>query len=159
MAGWRTRRLTVGTTISRTNAVRTGCGTADDDPPGYHRVSYRFTRDRRAALSAPHLVKRALAIAMMTVAEQFHWAALGNWGKPRGRRIEQHGARSTILPVDSHLCRQWAAVRAARRRAGLPLSPQDAWIAAPALRSTLALVTHHPDDDQGIPGVTLITAA
>jgi predicted nucleic acid-binding protein len=122
-------------------------------------VSYLFKRDSRATLYAPHLVNRELAIAMMTVAELFQWAAIRNWGKPRVRRLEQHVERYTILPVDTELCRRWAEVRARRSRAGSPISPQDAWIAATALRYNLALVTHNPDDYQAIPGLTIMSEA
>jgi predicted nucleic acid-binding protein len=122
-------------------------------------VSYLFKRDSRAALYAPHLVDRELAVAMMTVAELFQWAAIRNWGKPRVRRLEQFLDRYTLLPVDMELCRQWAEVRATRSKAGLPISPQDAWIAATARRYKLALVTHNPDDYQAIPGLTIITEA
>jgi len=122
-------------------------------------VSYLFKRDSRAGLYAPHLVNRELAIAMMTVAELFQWAALRNWGKPRVQRLEQHVERYTILPVDIDLCRQWAEVRATRSKAGLPISPQDAWIAATALRYHLALVTHNPADYQAIPELTIISEA
>jgi predicted nucleic acid-binding protein len=122
-------------------------------------VSYLFKRDSRAALYAPHLLKRELAIAMMTVAELFQWAAIRNWGKSRMRRLEQHVERYTVLPVDIDLCWQWAEVRATRSRAGLPISPQDAWIAATALRYRLALVTHNPDDYQAIPGLMIISEA
>jgi len=122
-------------------------------------VSYLFKRDSRAALYAPHLLDRELAVSMMTVAELFQWTAIRNWGKPRVRRLEQFLDRYTILPVDMDLCRQWAEVRATRSKAGLPISPQDAWIAATALRYKLALVTHNPDDYQAIPGLTIITEA
>jgi tRNA(fMet)-specific endonuclease VapC len=122
-------------------------------------VSYLFKRDSRAALYAPHLLNRELAIAMMTVAELFQWAAIRNWGQPRVRRLEQHVERYTVLPVDIELCREWAEVRAKRSKAGLPISPQDAWIAATALRYQLALVTHNPDDYQALPGLTLISEA
>jgi len=122
-------------------------------------VSYLFKRDSRATLYAPHLLDRELAIAMMTVAELFQWASLRNWGKSRVQRLEQHIERYTILPVDIDLCRQWAEVRATRSKAGLPISPQDGWIAATALRYKLALVTHHPDDYQAIPRLTIISEA
>jgi tRNA(fMet)-specific endonuclease VapC len=122
-------------------------------------VSYLFKQDTRAALYAPHLLDRELAIAMMTVAELFQWAAIRSWGKPRVMRLEQLLESYTILPVDIDLCRQWAEIRATRSRVGLPISPQDAWIAATALRYNLTLVTHNPDDFQNIPGLTLITEA
>ena len=120
-------------------------------------VSYIFKRDSRARLYAPHLLDRELAMAMMTVAELLQWAAIRKWGKPRVRRLEQLFDRSTILPVDMDVCRHWADIRATRSKAGLPISPQDAWIAATARRYRLALVTHNPDDFQPILGLTLIT--
>jgi tRNA(fMet)-specific endonuclease VapC len=122
-------------------------------------VSYLFKRDTRAALYAPHLLERELAVSMMTVAELFQWAAIRNWGKPRVRQLEQLLDRYTILPIDIDLCRHWAEIRATRSKAGLPISPQDAWIAATARRYTLALVTHNPADYQQIAGLTIITEA
>ena len=122
-------------------------------------VSYLFKPDTRATLYAPHLLDRELAISLMTVAELFQWAAIRNWGKPRVKRLEQLLDRYTILPVDMELCRHWAEIRAIRSKAGLAISPQDAWIAATARRYTLALVTHNPDDFAQIPGLTIITEA
>ncbi len=75
------------------------------------------------------------------------------------RQLEQFLDRCTILPVDMDLCRHWAEVRATRSKAGLPISPQDAWIAATGRRYKLALVTHNPDDYQAIAGLTIITEA
>lgn len=122
-------------------------------------VSYLFKRDTRAELYAKHLRNRELAIAVMTVAELFQWAAVREWGEARVTHLEQHLERYTMLPVDVDACRQWATVRAVRSAAGLPISPQDAWIAATALRYKLPLVTHNPDDFQQIPGLTVISEA
>lgn len=122
-------------------------------------ISYLFKQDSRASLYAPHLLDRELAVSMMTVAELFQWAAVRDWGKARVRRLEQLLDRYTILPVDMALCRQWAEVRAVRSKSGLPISPQDAWIAATARRYKLALVTHNPADYQQISGLKIITEA
>ena len=120
-------------------------------------VSYLFKDDSRAALYAPHLLGCELAIAMMTVAELLQWGAIHNWEARRLRRLEQSFGRYTILPVDLDVCRQWATVRVMRSKAGLPISPQDAWIAATALRYKLALITHNVNDFQQIRGLTIIT--
>jgi tRNA(fMet)-specific endonuclease VapC len=122
-------------------------------------VSYLFKRDTRAALYTPHLLDRELAVSLMTVAELFQWAAIRNWGRQRVQRLDQLLDRYTLLPVDVELCRHWAEIRAMRSKAGLAISPQDAWIAATARRYTLALVTHNPDDFAQIPGLTIITEA
>jgi len=120
-------------------------------------VSYLFKGDTRAALYEPHLLNCELAIAMMTVAELFQWAAARNWGQTRVRRLEETIQNYTILPVDLETCRLWAAVRVQRSAVGHPIPSQDAWIAATALRYKLSLVTHNPADYQGVSGLTVIT--
>jgi tRNA(fMet)-specific endonuclease VapC len=119
-------------------------------------VSYLFKGDTRAALYEPHLLNRELAIAMMTVAELFQWAAVRSWGQARLRHLEETIQNYTILPVDIETCRLWAGVKVQRSAVGHPIPSQDAWIAATALRYQLSLVTHNPDDYQGISGLTLI---
>jgi tRNA(fMet)-specific endonuclease VapC len=73
------------------------------------------------------------------------------------RRLEETIRNYTILPVDIEACRQWAAVRVQRNAAGRPISSQDAWIAATALRYQLSLITHNPADYQGISGLIVVT--
>ncbi|WP_129628602.1 type II toxin-antitoxin system VapC family toxin [Candidatus Oscillochloris fontis] len=120
-------------------------------------VSFVLKHDTRANLYAPHLLNQEHALAIMTIAELFQWAALRHWGEARITQLEQHLNRYTLLPVDIEVCRYWGKVRAARSAAGLPLSPQDAWIAATALRYNLPLITHNPDDFQQISGLLVIT--
>ena len=48
-------------------------------------------------------------------------------------------------------------IRATRKALGQPMSPQDAWIAAPALRNHIPLVTHNSADFQQITNLQLIT--
>jgi tRNA(fMet)-specific endonuclease VapC len=55
-----------------------------------------------------------------------------------------------ILPFDIALCRLWGEVRAQCRTAGRPIFPQDAWVAATALRHGLPLVTHNPRDFEAV---------
>lgn len=120
-------------------------------------VSYGLKRDSRAQLYAPHLLNKELAIAIMTVAELLQWAAVRQWGEVRIRQLQVEFDTYTILPVDLDVCRHWAWTRAHRSMLGLPISPQDAWIAATALRYNLPLVTHNPEDFQHIQGLTVIT--
>jgi len=120
-------------------------------------VSYLFKGDTRVALYERSLLGSELAISMMTVAELFQWAAARNWGQSRIRRLEETMQNYTILPIDIETCRLWATVRVQRSGVGHPISSQDAWIAATALRYKLSLVTHNPDDYQGIPDLAIIT--
>lgn len=122
-------------------------------------VSYIFKRDSRAGDYAPHLLGRELAIALMTVAELFQWAAVRRWGNLRQQQLETELRAYTVLPIDIPTCRSWAMIRAERAAIGQPISPQDAWIAAAALRYQLPLITHNPRDYAQIRGLTIITEA
>ncbi len=53
--------------------------------------------------------------------------------------------------------RQWGRIRAECRAAGRPISPQDAWIGATALRYGLSLITHNPKDFESIENIKIIT--
>jgi predicted nucleic acid-binding protein len=113
-------------------------------------VSYLFKGDTRATAYAPLLQGHRLAISFMTVAELFEWATMRAWGQTRLTRLEQTLATYVIIPVDVELCRLWGMLRAQQQAAGRTIAPQDAWIAATALRHRLPLVTHNPSDFQSI---------
>ena len=120
-------------------------------------VSFLFKGDSRMRDYAPYLLNQELAVALMTVAELYQWAVLHHWGATRQQQLEALITRYTILPADIPVCREWANVRAARVAIGRPISSQDAWIAATALRYQLPLVTHNPADYERIPNLRIIT--
>ena len=122
-------------------------------------VSFLLKNDTRAQLYRPHLQDRTLALSFMTVAELYQWAYIRNWGKRRLTQLEAQLRRYVIIPYDNELCKQWAMVCAARQRLGKPISVQDAWIAATALRHGCALVTHNRDDYTDIASLTVISEA
>jgi predicted nucleic acid-binding protein len=94
----------------------------------------------------------------MTVAELFQWAAVRHWGARRLNQLEQALAAYLVIPVDIEMCRMWGMLRAERQSAGQTIAPQDAWIAATALRHNLPLVTHNAGDFQGIASIEVRTA-
>ncbi|MEL6491165.1 MAG: type II toxin-antitoxin system VapC family toxin [Cyanobacteria bacterium J06621_3] len=98
-----------------------------------------------------------LALSFMTVAELFQWAFLRNWGDRRLTQLSQYLSNHLVIPVDQRLCRQWAQVRSTQQKSGRAISPQDAWIAATALRYELPLVTHNTKDFQTVPNLQLLT--
>lgn len=105
----------------------------------------------------PLLNGQELALSFMTVAELFQWAILRQWGDRRLAQLEQYLSNYLITPVDQPLCREWAQIRADRQNMGRAISPQDAWVAATALRYDLLLVTHNIKDFQEIPNLRLLT--
>lgn len=121
-------------------------------------VSYLYKQDTRGAFYEPHLLGNEAAISLMTVAELLQWAAMRNWGLPRVQHLEATiTSKYTIVPLDFDTCRWWASIRTQRSAKGLPISPQDAWIAATALQYGVPLITHNPDDFDQITGLHIIT--
>lgn len=113
-------------------------------------ISYLFKGDSRAHSYETFLQGHRLAISFMTVAELFEWAMSRAWGEKRIARLEQTLETYVLIPIDVELCRQWGMVRAQRRAKGQTIAPQDAWIAATALRHGLPLITHNPSDFRSI---------
>jgi predicted nucleic acid-binding protein len=120
-------------------------------------VSYLLKGDDRVRPYQSLLQNNQLALSFMTVAELYQWAAIRNWGQSRIAQLEAYLASYLVLPYDIALCRMWGQVRAHCRRAGRPISPQDAWVAATARHYKLPLVTHNPRDSETVEGLELIT--
>jgi tRNA(fMet)-specific endonuclease VapC len=93
----------------------------------------------------------------MTVAELYQWAYVRDWGDGKLTRLEEQLHRYVIVPFDNKLCKEWASISVQRRRLGRPISVQDAWIAATALRHSCPMATHHGDDFAGIAGLEIIS--
>jgi predicted nucleic acid-binding protein len=122
-------------------------------------VSFLLKGDNRADLYRPHIRQQNVVISFMTVAELFQWAFVRNWGERRQKELEAHLQSYTVLPFDIALCRQWGEIRADCRAKGRPISPQDAWIAATAMRYEIPLVTHNPRDFEVLDTLIVITEA
>ncbi len=120
-------------------------------------VSFLLKGDTRAQLYRPHLQDKTLALSFMTVAELYQWAYVRNWGERKLTRLEKQLHRYVIVPFDNELCRQWARICVERRRLGRPISVQDAWVAATAMRHSCPLVTHNGDDFSDITGLEVIS--
>lgn len=120
-------------------------------------ASFIFKGSDYADPYIPLLSGHELALSFMTVAELFQWAILRQWGDRRVAQLEQYLSNYLIIPVDQPLCREWAQIRADQQSAGRVISPQDAWIAATAIRHDLSLVTHNIKDFREIPNLRLIT--
>lgn len=122
-------------------------------------VSFLLKRDTRAQLYRAQLAGKVLALSFMTVAELYQWAYVRDWGKPRLAALEQHLRSYVIVPYDNELCRHWARICWTRQKIGRPISVQDAWIAATAVRHGYPLVTHNRADFCDIAGLEIVSAA
>jgi len=121
-------------------------------------VSYLFKGDTRAEAYRDQLRGKTLALSFMTVAELYQWAFVRQWGAERIAKLERQLASYVIVPYDHELCVRWARICAERQRLGKPISAQDAWVAATAVRHACPLATHNKEDFANITGLILITA-
>ena len=120
-------------------------------------ISFLLKDDTRAQTYRPQLQGKTLVLSFMTVAELYQWAYQRNWGEKRLAWLEERLRTFVIAPYDNDLCRRWATICVERQRLGKPISAQDAWIAATAVRHGVPLVTHNQGDFAGITGLTIIS--
>lgn len=120
-------------------------------------VSFSLKNDTRSALYRPHLLGRLPILSFMTVAELHGWAEERRWGAQRKMDLERFLRAYAIHYPDLDLCKLWATVTVAARRASRPIGAADAWIAATALLYGVPLVTHDPRDFAGVTGLKVLT--
>jgi predicted nucleic acid-binding protein len=122
-------------------------------------ISLVLKRDTRAVAYVLHLAGRVGVLSFITLAELYRWPEERDWGTRRRAELARLLEPYEVAYPDEALCRRWALLVAAVRRAGRPLPFADSWIAATALHLDLPLVTHNPGDFQGIEGLLVISEA
>ncbi len=105
----------------------------------------------------PHLTGKTLCLSFQTVAELYYWAEKQRWGTARHERLHAWMRAYVVIPYDDAIALAWARIKTQREAQGRPISAQDAWIAACAVRYDCPLVTHNAKDYAGILKLRLIT--
>jgi tRNA(fMet)-specific endonuclease VapC len=112
--------------------------------------------------SGPHYVDAMrgseLILSFMSVAEMRMGAIAAGWGARRRGFLEEFISDFEVIYADDILCTSWATLRAHSRARGRFLSPQDAWIAATALRLDAPLATNNRGDFEHILKLRLLSA-
>jgi len=121
--------------------------------------SFLFKRSAFGERYLVHLTQRTVCVSFQTVAELYHWAEKYKWGGPRCAKLEAWLHHYVILPYDNATARAWGHIKTVSETQGHPISAQDAWIAACALRHNCPLVTHNRKDYAHIPQLQLISEA
>ena len=120
-------------------------------------VSYLMRGGELADAYTPHIRGRLLAIAFITVGELYFGAEKRNWGEKRRNELEATLRNFVVIPYDHEIARCYGRLVAERQRDGRSHSPNDAWIAACAVRHGTPLITHNAGDFEGIAGLEVIT--
>lgn len=122
-------------------------------------VSYLMRGGSLAKRYRPHLRGRLSAIAFVTVGELYFGAEKAEWGAKRRQELETMLRNFIVVPYDQEVARCYARLLARRQRDGKSITPNDAWIAACAVRHRMPLVTHNAKDFRGVDSLALITEA
>lgn len=120
-------------------------------------VSYVMRGDELASAYAPHLHDCLLAISFVTVGELYFGAELARWGVKKRQKLEETLRGFVVIPYDREVARSYGRLVAGERRAGRTIAPNDAWIAACALRHQIPLVSHNAKHFRGVATLSLIT--
>lgn len=120
-------------------------------------VSYLMKGGALAEAYEPHVRGRLLAIAFITVGEMYFGAENKSWGEKNRKELETNLRNYVVIPYDHEIARCYGRLMAERKRNGLPIAPNDAWIAACAVRHSVPLVTHNAKDFKGITSLDVIT--
>src|SRR5262249_40940208 len=118
-------------------------------------VSYRMKQHSIAELYRGHLKGKRLAISFMTVAELYEGAHRKAWGPSKMVWLEDELRGYRVIQSSVEIAQHWGQIRAQRYRQ--PIAVDDAWIAATARAKDWPLVTHNPEDFDGIEGLQIIT--
>ena len=122
-------------------------------------VSYMMRGQAEAQAYAKHLQGNLLAISFITVGELFYGAEKARWGTQKRLKLETTLRNFLVIPYDYEIAKTYARVLVDCERNGRPISSNDAWIAACAVRHSVPLVTHNAKDFESVSDLRLITEA
>lgn len=120
-------------------------------------VSYLMKGGPLAKAYAPHVDGRLPAISFITVGELYFGAENRSWGEKRRAKLESTLRNFVVIPYDHEIARCYGRLVFERKKSGMPIAPNDAWIAACAVRHGVPLVTHNAKDFIGISSLTIVT--
>ena len=120
-------------------------------------VSYLMKGGQLAKKYTPHLEERLLTISFISVGELYFGAEKKSWGKQKREQLETTLQKFAVIPYDHEIACSYGRLVAERERKGAPIGPNDAWIAACAVRHHVPLITHNPKHFENITSLQVIT--
>lgn len=122
-------------------------------------VSYVMKGDSLGKAYARHLQGKLLAVSFITVGEMYYGAEKSRWGLKKRSQLESALRNFVVVPYDHEIAKRYGIIAAERKRKGRPISSNDAWIAACAVKHGVPLVTHNAKDFEEISGLSVLTEA
>ena len=116
--------------------------------------SFVYKGDTRADLYTRHLSGQLPHLAFATVGELYRWALSRRWGSRTVDNLRAAINLYSVLGYDDQTAWEWARIMTIK---GRPVTANDAWVAAVALRHGLPLVTHNRKHFEPVPGLTIIS--
>ena len=120
-------------------------------------VSYIMKAHSLAIRYEKHLQGRLQTVAFITIGELYFGAEKARWSVDKLKALERLLRRFYVIPYDDRIARCYGRLVAERQKHGSPISPNDAWIAACAVRHEMPLVTHNPRHFEDISGLVIVT--
>ena len=103
--------------------------------------SFLFSNDSRAERYRDALDGRRIGVSAQTVAELMRGARAASWSKSRINQMLLALQRFRVLALGGDTALLWAEVRHERDQLSMPITAQDAWIAATAWLSGTTMAT------------------
>lgn len=120
-------------------------------------VSYIMKGHSLAIKYEKHLQGRLRTVSFITIGELYFGAEKARWGEDRLKVLERLLRNFFVIRYDNRIARCYGRLVAERQRYGNPISSNDAWIAACAVRHEMPLVTHNPRHFEDISGLVIVT--
>lgn len=120
-------------------------------------VSYMMKGGPLGKAYAPHLQGKLLSISFITVGEIYYGAEKARWGEKKRSQLESTLRNFVVIPYDHEIAKRYGVIAAERKRKGRPITSNDAWIAACAVKHGVPLVTHNAKDFENISGLSVVS--
>ena len=111
-------------------------------------ISFWMRNDSRLELYDEHMraFNYKLSVSFITLGELYFGARKSDWGQNRIQRMLAFLDNFDLVSVDRDVTATFGSVMAESHSKGRPMSVNDAWIAACAIRHNLTLITHNAKD-------------
>jgi predicted nucleic acid-binding protein len=115
--------------------------------------------DSRGEIYRQRIEGRQLCVCFVTVGELLFGAYKNKWNTEKLEHLKERLRSVVIVPFDFAVCQTYAELKTKLQSSGRSVADNDLWIAACAVRHSIALVSNNRTHFEGIPGLILISEA